>query len=79
MGLTFRESFLSWKRKPSSLNSNLVWIQKVPNLNRRIANDALNEFMKNLQFRTVKVLKNFPHVALVALTMKMVTNRGVKL
>ena len=46
MGLNFRESIFSRKGKASSLNYNLFWIQKVASLNRRIANDSLNEFMK---------------------------------
>lgn len=57
LGLTFRESFASWKRKMRSTCSAVNWIQNEPTVLRRIANDAFSRFLKLLRFSTEDAVK----------------------
>ena len=57
LGLLFRESFSSWKRKMRSIFSSLNWIQYEPVVKIRIANDTFSAFLKLLRFSSLSTVR----------------------
>ena len=55
-GMTFRESFLSWKRKSHAVSMEDVIIDELPLLQRRMSNDAFKIYLQLMAFPVRGVL-----------------------
>ena len=58
LGMSFRESFMSWKRKACSISAQLNTIDKPTCVLRRMGNVAFTSFLRLLRFSDVSILKS---------------------
>ena len=50
VGMSFRDSFSSWKRKSCSHSASSIWAQQKPIVKRRMGNVRFNPFLKTVRF-----------------------------